>query len=161
MLGVALGYLYQHWLTGFVARAERAKLLHPSGAILLFYTWLAYQAFPLFPLLSRTRLGEKFRSLFAAVSVSPLETFTYFVEWLVLAPLLESVLGVERTRRLFPLLLLVLPGKLLIVGRTVTSSELSGAVLAYICSYFLALRHDSCSACALTLKIANYRFHVT
>jgi hypothetical protein len=72
------------------------------------------------------------------VSVSPLDTFTYFVEWLVVARLLESVLGADRTSRLFPLLPLVLPGKLLIAGRTVTWSELAGAVLAYICSYFLS-----------------------
>ena len=56
----------------------------------------------------------------------------------MVAQLLESVLGAERTRRLFPLLLLVLPAKLLIAGRTVTWSELAGAVLAYICSYFLS-----------------------
>ena len=138
VLGVTLGSLYQQWITRFLAQAEKAKFLHPSGAVLLLYTWLAYQAFPLFPALSRTRLAEKFRALFADVSVSPIETFTFFVEWLVVAQLLESVLGAQRTRRLFPLLLLVLPAKLLIAGRTVTWSELAGAVLAYICSYFLS-----------------------
>jgi VanZ family protein len=137
-LGVGLGSLYQRWLKRFLARVETAKFLHPSGAVLLFYTWLAYQGFPLFPVLSRTRLAEKFRGLFAAISVSPVEAFTYFVEWLVVAQLLESVLGEERTRQLFPLLLLVLPAKLLIAGRTVTWSELAGAVLAAICSYFLS-----------------------
>jgi VanZ family protein len=138
VLGVALGYVYQQWLKRFLARAETAKLLHPSGAVLLFYTWLAYQGFPLFPVLSRTRLDDKFRYLFAAVSISPLETFSYFVEWLVVAQLLENVLGVERTRRLFPLLLLVLPAKLLVAGRIVTWSEFAGAVLPCICWYFLS-----------------------
>jgi hypothetical protein len=75
--------------------------------------------------LSRTRLDDRFRYLFAAVSISPLQ-------------LLESVLGAERTRRLFPLLLVVLPAKLLVAGRTVTWSELAGAVLACICQYFLS-----------------------
>jgi len=138
ILGVALASLYQNWLRRFLAHAETSKFLHPSGAVLLFYTWLAYQAFPLFPALSRTRLAEKFRVVFAQVSVTPIDTFTYFVEWLIVAQLLESVLGAKRTRRLLPLLLLVLPAKLLIVGRTVTWSELAGAVLAYICSYFLS-----------------------
>ena len=137
-LGVALGSLYQNWLRRFLARAETSKFLHPSGAVLLFYTWLAYQAFPLFPVLSRTRLSEKFRDLFAHVSVSPLETFTYFVEWLVVAQLLQTVLGAKRTGRLLPLLLLALPVKLFIAGRTVTWSELAGAVLACICSHFLS-----------------------
>ena len=141
VFGVALSSFYKQWLRRFLARAETSKFLHPSGAMLLFYTWLAYQAFPLFPALSRTRLAEKFRVVFAQVSVTPIETFTYFVEWLIVAQLLEGVLGAKRTRRLFPLLLLVLPAKLLIVGRTVTWSELAGAVLAYICSYFLSGRH--------------------
>jgi VanZ family protein len=138
VLGVSLGYVYQNWLKRFLARAETNKLLHPSGAVLLFYTWLAYQLFPLFPALSRTRLAEKLSTLFAAASLSPLATFTYFVEWLVVAKLVETVLGGRRTRRLFSLLLLVLPAKLLIVGRTVTWAELGGAILAYICWLFLS-----------------------
>ena len=93
VLGVTLGSLYQQWITRFLAQAEKAKFLHPSGAVLLLYTWLAYQAFPLFPALSRTRLAEKFRALFADVSISPIETFTFFVEWLVVAQLLRKCTG--------------------------------------------------------------------
>jgi len=137
VLGVALGSLYQQWLKRQLARTETAKFLHPTGGVLLFYTWLAYQAFPLFPVLSRTKLAEKFRDFIAEVSLSPLEIFTYFVEWLVVAQLLENVLGPERTRRLFPFLLLVIPTRLLIAGRTVSWSELAGGVLAYICCHFL------------------------
>lgn len=144
--GVALGSVYQHWLKRFLARAETARLFHPSGALLLFYTWLAYQGFPLFPALSRTRLGEKLRYVFAALSISPLETFSYFVEWLVVARLLESALGAERTRRLLPPLLLVVPAKLLIAGRTVTWSELAGAVLAYICWYLFLSEYQGRTA---------------
>ena len=138
VLGVSLGYVYQNWLKRILARAESTELLHPSGAVLLFYTWLAYQVFPLFPALSRTRLAEKLSTLFSAVSPSPLETFTYFAEWLVVAKLVETVLGARRTRRLLPLLLLVLPAQLLIAGRTVTWSELGGAILANVCWYFLS-----------------------
>jgi VanZ family protein len=138
VFGVALGSLYQHWLKGFVVRTERAKLLHPSGAMLLFYTWLTYQAFPLSPVLSRTRLSEKLQTLFAAVSISPIETFSYFVEWLIVARLLQCVLGSDRTRRLLAPLLLVLPAKLLVTGRTVSWSEIAGAIIACICWYLLS-----------------------
>lgn len=137
VFGVVLGSFYQRWLERFLTRAQASKFLHPSGAVLLFYTWLAFQAFPLFPALSRTALTEKLHALFAYSSVSRLETLTYFVEWLVVGQLLETVLGIERTRRWFSLLLLVLPAKLLIAGRSITWSELAGAVSACICSYFL------------------------
>ena len=137
-VGIVLGRLYQQWLKRLLARTETSKLLHPSGAILLFYTWLAYQAFPLFPVLSRAWLHAKLDAIFAAIAVSPLETFTYFGEWLVAAQLLEYVLGQERTYRWFPLLLIAPPVKLFIVDRTFTWSELAGAGLAYVCSYFLS-----------------------
>jgi len=92
-VGVALRSLYQQWLKRLLARAETSKLLHPSGALLLFYTWLAYQSFPFFPTLSRARLHEKVLEILAAKSVSPLETFTYFAKWLAATQLLENVLG--------------------------------------------------------------------
>jgi VanZ family protein len=138
IVGLGMGSLYQRWLKHFLARPETSKFLHPSGAVLLFYTWLAYQVFPLMPALSRTMLAEKLRILFAEVSVSPIDTFASFVEWLVVAQLIESVLGAKRTRRLLPLLLLVLPARLLILGRTVTWSEFTGAVLAYFCYCLLS-----------------------
>jgi hypothetical protein len=128
--------LYQGWLELFFARAETAAFLRLSSTVLLFYIWLAYQGFPLLPELSRTRVVEKIRDLLAAVPVSPLETFTYFVEWLVVAELLESVLGAVRTRRLFPFALLILPAKMLVVSRTITWSELAGAATACIFYYF-------------------------
>lgn len=92
------------------------------------------QSFPLLPQLSRTRQHAKLRAIFLAVSVSALDAFTDFAEWLVAAELLENVLGREYTGRCLPLLLLVPPVKLFIVGRTFTGPELAGAGLAYVCA---------------------------
>ena len=83
-------------------------------------------------------MAEKLHVLFATASLSPVDTFTYFVEWLVLAQLLAAVIGVERTRKFLALLLLVLLARLFIAGRTFTWSELAGAMLACVCSYFLS-----------------------
>lgn len=135
-LGVALGMVYPRWLRRFLVPVE-TTLLHPSSALLLCSTWLAYQGFPLFPALSRTQLRGKIQNLFAAVSITPLETFSYFVEWMIVARLLEAVIGADRTRRFFPAVLLVLPAKLLVVGRTASWSEIAGAMLACICWYFI------------------------
>ena len=137
-IGVALGAFYQRRLERSVSRGKTAGLLHPNGAVLLAYGWFAYQVFPLFPSLSRTHLAQKLHALFATVSVSPVETFTYFVEWLVLAQLLAAVIGVERTSKFLAFFLLILPARLFIAGRTFTWSELAGAMLACVCSYFLS-----------------------
>lgn len=120
VIGVALGTFYQRWLKQSISGTRAASFLHANGAVLLVYAWLAYHV------------------LFATASLSPLDTFTYFVEWLVLAQLLAAVVGREKARKWFTLLLLVLPARLFIVGRTFTWSELLGATLACICSYFLS-----------------------
>jgi VanZ family protein len=136
-IGVALGTFYQRWLKQGISRTETASFLHPGGTVLLAYAWLAYQVFPLFPSLSRTRLTQKLHVLFAAGSFSALDTLTYFVEWLVLAQLLAAALGARKTQKLLPFLLLMLPAKLFLSGRSFTWSELAGAMLACAFSYFL------------------------
>jgi VanZ family protein len=135
-IGAALGFLYQSWLQRWGNR-EGGSFLRLSSTIVLVYTWLAYQVFPFLPVPSRTRLTGKLDAVFAVHSVSRVEMVTTFVEWLVLAQLLASLLGSERVRRFLPLLLIVLPARILIVGRTVTWSELAGAISACICGYFL------------------------
>jgi hypothetical protein len=78
-------------LTPELARIKSARrFLHPFGTVLIFYIWLAYQVSPLFLALSRTRPAEKFRIRFADASISPLETFTHFVEGLIVVQLLEG-----------------------------------------------------------------------
>jgi VanZ family protein len=133
-LGVAVGNMQRQSLQRFMTRADTASFFRPSGTLLILYTWFAYQVFPLFPHLSRTGVSDKLHILWSAGSVTPVQTITYFIEWLVVARLLESLLGTMYTRWLIPLLaLVVLPAKLLIVGRTFTWSEVIGAGLACIC----------------------------
>ena len=69
-IGVALGSFYQRWLEQSVARTNTAGFLHPNGAVLLAYAWLAYQVFPLFPSLSRTRLAEKLHLLWFKLPIT-------------------------------------------------------------------------------------------
>ena len=69
-IGVALGTFYHRWLEQSVARTKTAGFLHPNGAVLLAYAWLAYQVFPLFPSLSRTRLAEKLHVLWFKLPIT-------------------------------------------------------------------------------------------
>lgn len=135
-IGAGLGFLYQGWLQRWGDR-ESGRFLRLSSTIILVYTWLAYQIFPFLPVPSRMRLTEKLDAVFAVHSVSRVEMVTTCVEWLVLAQLLASLIGSERVRRYLPFLLVVLPARIMIVGRTVSWSELTGAIAACICAYFL------------------------
>jgi VanZ family protein len=137
-MGAGLGFLYLRWLQRSAERGGSGSFLRLSSTVLLIYAWLAYQIFPFLPVPSRTRLTAKFDAVFAVHSVAPVEMFTSFVEWLVLAQLLAVLIGSERVRRFLPLLLFVLPARVFIVGRTVTWSELAGAISACICAYFFS-----------------------
>jgi VanZ family protein len=136
-IGAGLGFLYQRWLGWLEEHGKDARFLRLSGTVLLIYAWIAYQVFPFIPVPSRTRLTEKVDAVFAVHAVSRLEMLTCFVEWLVLAQLLALLIGNERVRRFFPLLLLVLPARVFLVGRTVTWSEVGGAIAGCIGVYFL------------------------
>jgi hypothetical protein len=64
----------------------------------------------------------------SAISLSG--TLLVFSEWLAVACLLEALLE-EKLNRALALLLLVLPARLVIVGRTLAWSEILGALAAY------------------------------
>lgn len=49
IIGVSLGTFYQRRLRQSIYRTETASFLHPDGAVLLAYAWLAFQVFPRFP----------------------------------------------------------------------------------------------------------------
>lgn len=125
--GAAIGVV----LARTVVRPACRAVFNPSGPVLLLLCWVGYQTLPLLPLLSRTRLEEKVAELWHGPSLSAAETIAGLVNWLAAARLLETVAGAGRVRTPLLVLMLLLPGRLLIAGRTVTWSELIGAAAAY------------------------------
>lgn len=103
-----------------------------SGATVLLSGWVGYQLFPFFPDLSTTHLAGKLFLLRSADSWSILRTFMSCCEWLAVGRLVESTFPPGRSRTAFRTLLLLLPAKLFVAGRTVTGSELAGAAFALL-----------------------------
>jgi VanZ family protein len=128
--GLAVGALYRVKLQRFLEREGTASLLRPSGALLLLSVWLAYQLFPLFPVWGRTNLFHRLAALGAAASVSPVDTLLVFAEWLAVACLLESIRQ-TKTHGALAVLLLVAPARLILVSRTLSWSDIVGAIAAY------------------------------
>jgi len=128
-LGVAAGAFYRVRLQRFLAAQGADSLLRPSGALLLLACWLGYQLFPLFPVWGRTNLIHRLAALRAVSAVSPTDTLVVFAEWLAVACLLESI---RKTKAdgLLPLLLLLLPARLIIASRTLAWSDIAGAAAA-------------------------------
>ena len=128
--GIAAGALYRARLQRFLAGRGAASLLRPSGALLLLSCWLGYQLFPLFPAWGRTNLANKLAALGAVSAVSPVDTLVVFAEWLAVGCLLENV---RKTKNygVLALLLLALPARLMLAGRTLAWSDIVGAAAAY------------------------------
>jgi VanZ family protein len=151
-LGVALGAWRREKLWGALQRRETASLLSPSGELLLFCCWLGYQVFPLFPAIGRAKLVQKLAALGPLSAISPVGTLLVFAEWLAVACLLENIRG-SRAGRMLPRLLLVVPGRLVIAGRTLAWSDIAGAAAA--CAVLLwAPRHHVRRAAPLVLAAA-------
>jgi VanZ family protein len=129
-VGMGFGALYRVKLQRVFEQEAAARLLHPSGALLLLCCWLGYQTFPLFPAWGRTRLAAKLAAMGPLASLSPVATLLVVAEWLAVACLLEGMLE-KRVGRVLAVLLLVLPVRLLLVGRTLAWPDIAGAVLAF------------------------------
>jgi len=142
-VGIAAGALYRTQLQRFLARQGTASLLRPSGALLLIACWLGYQLFPLFPVWGRTNLVNKLAAFKAVSAVAPVDTLVVFAEWLAAACLLESIrkpMLKTKPNGVLALLLLLLPARLMLAGRTLAWSDIVGAAAAYAAWWCLSRR---------------------
>jgi len=132
----AIGILVVRVCGGAIRRlASRPALvaaLRPSGALMLLSVWFASQTFPFFPVLSRTTVFAKMEGLWDAPFYPGPEAVAVVVDWLVVARLLESLVGTAYARRILPVALLLVPARLLILGRTVAWPEVVGPACAWI-----------------------------
>jgi VanZ family protein len=105
----------------------------PIPALLL----VAYAGDRLFPYVPAIDLHKYWNALkplvFGPTIVTPTSLFRHMAAWLVVALLLESLLGVDRRRLTFALLVAaILIARILIVGITLSTAEVYGAALALI-----------------------------
>ncbi len=130
--GVALAGLFTQTLRQVLAGITEASLLHPSRSLLLVYVWVGAQLYPFFPTLSVGVVRWKWGAVVADPALHGGAVLLAFGEWLAAARLLESILGPRFTRLALPMLVAIVPGKLLIAGRSLTLSELAGAGAAVV-----------------------------
>ena len=102
-----------------------------AAPLLLACIWTGYLLYPFFPAFSRTWLLVKWSHLMAAGYGSWIEVLVSAAEWFAVGRLVQAGAGPEQARRIFPLLLLLIPGKLLLAGRTFTWPEITGAAGAW------------------------------
>jgi VanZ family protein len=129
-VGVLSGLLFESSLRRIHTRFSPVRYLQP-GALLLLVFLAAYLLSPFFPDYSIFSLRHKLVALFAVNGFSVRSCLVSLVEWLAIARIVEAAIDPVWALRAYLALLILIPTKILIVGRTTGCAELSGAALAY------------------------------
>jgi VanZ family protein len=127
--GAWLAFLYHDALLRFWSRPGVRAAFRPSAALMLLLCWAGAQTFPMIPHLSITQVTGKLSALWHGRTVPAVAWAGAVVDWLAVARLLELV---QSPSWFLPVFMLVLPARILIVGRTVTLAELLGAGCAWL-----------------------------
>jgi VanZ family protein len=136
LIGTAVGLgaarAYTTVLLRIAARAQLHLAPPASPLLLLLCLWLGYQVFPLLPSISLFAIRTKLRLFVTPSSFSYAEAALAVIEWMVIAEILKRLVPAAALNRYLAVFLLLLPARILLLGRNVTLSEVFGAVAACI-----------------------------
>ncbi|HWB85807.1 MAG TPA: VanZ family protein [Bryobacteraceae bacterium] len=104
---------------------------HAAPAGFLLCCWLGYQLYPLVPVISRTHLRLGLSYLISSPFLAPVPIFESAAEWFAAAVVTEAVIGRLRSGWLAAIML-CLPFRLFLPGRSLAGTELLGAALALL-----------------------------
>jgi VanZ family protein len=128
-VGVLCGLLFESSLRGIQTRLSPVRY-HQPGSLLLLVFLAAHQLSPFFPDYSVFSLRHKLVALFAISEFSVRSCLVSLVEWLAIARIVETAIDPLWAPRVYLVLLMLIPARILIAGRTTGCAELAGAVLA-------------------------------
>jgi VanZ family protein len=148
--GVAIAATFPGAISAAVSEVEATGAFRLSGVVALLYLFVGYQLFPFFPAFSQHALRAKLAVLAGSGAWSLRDLFESLSGWLALSALVETLVGRKRFAPIVALTLLLIPLKLLISSRTMTASELAGALSGVACWMMLRrLRRPQAKLAAL------------
>jgi VanZ family protein len=129
LLGAILGMQFPKLLdVPFLGRIERRPFV-----ILLLVSWLGYWLFPYVPTLAPTDYLNVLRPIMQASHLSPRELYEQLLVWLAVALLLQSLVGVARSRIAFGwVVFLSLFARGWIVGAVLSPEQALSGILAVL-----------------------------
>jgi VanZ family protein len=130
-LGVFCGLLFENSLRRIRTSHSTIRYQQP-GSLLLLVFLVAYQLSPFFPDYSVFSLQHKLIALMTVSEFSIRICLLSLIEWLAIARLVETAIDPLWASGVYLALLMLIPAKILIVGRTTNCAELAGAALAYL-----------------------------
>jgi VanZ family protein len=129
LLGALLGMQFPKLLdVPFLGRIERRPFV-----ILLLVSWLGYWLFPYVPRLAPTDYLDVLRPIVLASHLSPRELYEQLAAWLAVALLLQSLVGITRSRIAFGwVVFLSLFARGWIVGAVLSPEQALSGILAVL-----------------------------
>jgi VanZ family protein len=131
-LGSLAGLFYARPVTRLVTRTGQTVTRAASVPLLLFCLWLGYQVFPMFPSVGSFALLAKLKTLLIHSSFSTPDAISTWIEWLTAAAIFRAVWPDRQHRISIFVLLLLLPARMFLLRRSITPSEIAGALGACI-----------------------------
>jgi len=129
-VGVLCGLLFESSFRRIRTGHSPLRYQQPSSLLLLVFL-AAYQLSPFFPDYSVFSLQHKLIALIAVNEFSIRICLLSLIEWLAVARLVETAIDPLWVSRIYLAMLMLIPAKMLIVGRSTNCAELAGAALAY------------------------------
>lgn len=136
-LGTALGAALASLVPRRLESLHLARIAQRKDAILLATIWLGWQVYPLWPLLKRVPIQNKFTALTQG-SLITAAVLTAIFGWMLAGEILELLVGYRWAPYSLIFLWPLLPIKLLLYGRTLTLSEVVGTAMGFVA--FLGVR---------------------
>jgi VanZ family protein len=131
-LGSLAGLFYARPVTRLVTRTGQTVTRAAPVPRLLFCLWLGYQVFPMFPSVGSFALLAKLKTLLIHPSFSTPDAISTWIEWLAAAAIFRAVWPGQQHRISIFVLLLLLPARMFLLSRSITPSEIAGALGACI-----------------------------
>jgi VanZ family protein len=147
--GTALGALIGTVAAGSFRWAPIRAIAADRAAALLLALWLGYRLYPYVPTIDLHKYWEALKPVILHPRPALYDLFRYAAIWLTIGSLLEALAGPRPTKLLIPLFFAgVLAAKVLIIGKTLSAPEVTGAIVALVAWLILA------STVGLRLRIA-------
>jgi VanZ family protein len=131
-LGILLAGAFPAAISHVVEEAGELGAFRLNDVVTLLYLWIGAQLFPFFPALSQTAVRAKLHALLSAATWPARDFFENLAAWLAVSALLELLAGKKRFAPLLTLALISIPLQLFIADRTITASEIAGALLGLL-----------------------------
>jgi VanZ family protein len=130
IMGVLLAVLMEEYRIGWQSR--KSPISPDRAALALLACWLAWLWSPLFPVMGRTELAQKFKIFVQTPVVDPVPFLSAIVVWFVAGNLFRAG-ALRPARRLTAISVAFIPAQFFIVDRQPLPAELAGAVTGAAC----------------------------